>query len=124
MQVALLSLRAANVGIDFSCASAVVFAELPTTADVLRQAEGRAHRAKVKSPVTSYVLLCQRTVEVRAWLRLSESSERTSEVLGAKGMYLPICCVVMRRLILHDPCPAAARPALVSGNAVAMPCRQ
>jgi SNF2 family DNA or RNA helicase len=80
-QVALLSMTATSVGLDFSCASRVIFAEVPQTVDVLQQAEARAHRAKARAAVNTYVLLCQRTADVRAWLRLSESLERCSTVI-------------------------------------------
>ena len=81
VQVALLSMTATAVGLDFSCASRVIFAEVPATPDVLQQAEARAHRPKTPFPVNSYVLLCQQTPDVRAWVRLSESLERTSSLI-------------------------------------------
>jgi hypothetical protein len=104
LQVALLSMNATAVGLDFSCASIVVFAEIPSTVGVLKQAEARAHRAKATSAVNAYVLLCQRTLDVRAWLRLSESLERTSSLVekghtGARRISLPpalVRCVYPR----------------------------
>lgn len=80
-QVALLSMTATSVGLDFSCASHVVFVEVPRTVDVLQQAEARAHRPRTPAAVNSYVLLCQRTHDVRAWLSLSQSLERTSSLI-------------------------------------------
>lgn len=74
-------MTATAVGLDFSCATRVIFAEVPPTVDVLQQAEGRAHRAKTKSTVNSHVLLCERSRDVRAWLRLSESLERTASLI-------------------------------------------
>jgi SNF2 family DNA or RNA helicase len=72
---------AACVGHDYSVADTVVFAELPDTPDQLRQAEARAHRAASCSAVNVYVILCKGTREVRTWLRLVESSERTSTLV-------------------------------------------
>lgn len=80
-QVALLSVSAACVGLDFSAATAVVFAELPATPDQLQQAEARAHRAGSRGAVNVYVPLCRGTREVRAWLRLSESCGRTRDLI-------------------------------------------
>ena len=82
-------MTATAVGLDFSCASRVVFAEVPATPDVLQQAEARAHRPKTPFPVNSYVLLCQRTADVRVWVRLTESLERTSSLIEAK--YTGVC---------------------------------
>lgn len=81
MQVALLSMLATAVGLDFSCATVVVFAEVPDTADVLLQAEGRAHRLTSKSAVNVYVLLCKASRDVRTWCRLAESLERQAPLL-------------------------------------------
>jgi hypothetical protein len=79
--VALLSVSAACVGLDFSVADTVVFAELPETPDQLRQAEARAHRAGSCSAVNVYIALCKGTREVRAWLRLVQRSERTAALV-------------------------------------------
>jgi SNF2 family DNA or RNA helicase len=81
VQVALLSVSAACVGLDFSVADTVVFAELPEMPDQLRQAEARAHRAGSCSAVNVYVTLCKGTREVRSWLRLVQSLERTAALV-------------------------------------------
>lgn len=57
--MALLSITAAAVGLDFSSASAVVFAELPNEVSLVRQAEDRAHRKGQKHAVNVY-FLCAR----------------------------------------------------------------
>jgi hypothetical protein len=84
LQVALLSMNATAVGLDFSCATAVVFAEVPDTADVLLQAEGRAHRMTSKSAVNVYVLLCKQSKDVRTWCRLAESLERQAPLMDTR----------------------------------------
>lgn len=82
VQVALLSISATACGLDFHNASSVVFAELPETSALLEQAEGRAWRNGCTFPVNSYVLLCQKTPDMRTWLRLSESVERTQLLMN------------------------------------------
>lgn len=76
-------MNATAVGLDFSCATAVVFTEVPDTADILLQAEGRAHRMTSKSAVNVYVLLCKGTRDVRTWCRLAESLERQAPLLDS-----------------------------------------
>ena len=82
-------MNATAVGLDFSCATAVVFAEVPDTADVLLQAEGRAHRLTSKSAVNVYVLLCKASRDVRTWCRLAESLERQAPLLDTGRKSLP-----------------------------------
>jgi SNF2 family DNA or RNA helicase len=53
------------VGLDFSAASAVVFAELPEEVAHVRQAEDRAHRKGQTLPVNVYFLIARSTVEER-----------------------------------------------------------
>jgi superfamily II DNA/RNA helicase len=74
-------MNATAVGLDFSCASHVVFAEVPDTCDVLLQAEGRAHRFSSRSAVNVYILVCKRSRDVRTWCRLSDSLEKQASVL-------------------------------------------
>ena len=102
LQVALLSMTATAVGLDFSCATRVIFAEVPPTVDVLQQAEGRAHRAKTRFPVNAYVLLCEQSRDVRAWLRLSESLERTASLIEAD--YTGALLVISRGHVLAITC--------------------
>jgi SNF2 family DNA or RNA helicase len=54
-----------GVGLDFSAASAVVFAELPEEVAHVRQAEDRAHRKGQTLPVNVYFLIARSTVEER-----------------------------------------------------------
>eukprot|EP00892_Ulva_mutabilis_P001705 jgi/Ulvmu1/11535/UM078_0024.1 len=83
--VALLSMNATAVGLNFSAATTVVFAEVPDTADVLLQAEGRAHRLTSRAAVNVYVLLCKRSRDTSAWCRLADSLERQAPLLRGAG---------------------------------------
>ena len=85
-RVALLGIEAAGVGLDFSAASVVVFAELPREVAKLRQAEDRAHRHGQTFPVTVYFLLARNTFDDTRWARLSGALSCLSGVCdGPKG---------------------------------------
>ena len=56
-----------GTGLDFSAASAVVFAELPDEVSTVRQAEDRAHRQGQTRPVNVYFLLSKATCDERRW---------------------------------------------------------
>lgn len=57
-----------GVGLDFSAASVVVFAELPADAALVRQAEDRAHRKGLQHPVNVYFLIANATSDDRRCL--------------------------------------------------------
>lgn len=61
VRVALLSITAAGVGLDFSSASVVIFVELPKEVSWVRQAEDRAHRQGQKKCVNVYFLCSRET---------------------------------------------------------------
>lgn len=63
IKVALLSITAASVGLDFSAASIVVFVELPQEVASVRQAEDRAHRHGQKKAVNIYFLCAKGTTD-------------------------------------------------------------
>lgn len=54
-----------GVGLDFSSASTVIFAELPSEVALLRQGEDRAHRKGQTMPVNVYFLIARGTNEDR-----------------------------------------------------------
>lgn len=56
---------ASGVGLDFSTASTVVFAELPQEVAHVRQAEDRAHRKGQHSPVNVYFLVAKSSADER-----------------------------------------------------------
>ena len=55
----------AGVGLDFSAATSVVFAELPQEVAHVRQAEDRAHRKGQTLPVNVYFLIARSTTDER-----------------------------------------------------------
>ena len=55
VRVAIIGLTAGGVGLDFSAAQTIVFAEVPRTAADFLQAEARAHRRGQRDPVTVVV---------------------------------------------------------------------
>ena len=55
----------AGVGLDFSSASSVIFAELPDEVAHVRQAEDRAHRKGQTQAVNVYFLIARGTIEER-----------------------------------------------------------
>lgn len=63
VRLALLSITAAGVGLDFSTASVVVFVELPRDVAFVRQAEDRAHRKGQAKAVNVYFLCAKGTAD-------------------------------------------------------------
>lgn len=85
-RVALLSIYAASVGLDFSTASIVVFAELPNEVSFALQAEDRAHRrGNTSDRVNVYYLLAKGTSDEASWQRLSTSLLNMNEVHDGKS---------------------------------------
>lgn len=85
VRVAILSIKAASVGLDFSMASAVVFAELPDEAALLQQAEDRAHRRGVQSSVLVHILVARGSAEEMRWQRLAQSMDMLQVVRSGEG---------------------------------------
>ncbi|QDZ20471.1 SNF2-like DNA helicase [Chloropicon primus] len=77
---ALLSLTAAGVGLDFSSAHIVVFAELPKQVSILEQAEARVHRKGLQFPVNVYFMCAKDTMDERLWLNLGTSLNKLKMV--------------------------------------------
>ncbi|PRW44334.1 DNA annealing helicase and endonuclease ZRANB3 [Chlorella sorokiniana] len=86
VRVALLSVTAAGVGLDFSSASVVVFAELPDEVAHVRQAEDRAHRQGQRNPVNIYFLCAKGTTDDRRWQHLNRSLARVAAVHDGAGL--------------------------------------
>jgi superfamily II DNA or RNA helicase len=80
IRVALLSVKAAGVGLDFSAASAVAFFELPPEAALVRQAEDRVHRRGQKNIVNVYYLCATNTYDERRWQSLNLSLAKVDMV--------------------------------------------
>jgi hypothetical protein len=80
VRVALLSITATAVGLDFSSAQAVVFVELPDEVALVRQAEDRAHRRGQRRPVNVYFLCAKGTSDDRRWQALNNSLGQLTQV--------------------------------------------
>nr|XP_056717496.1 SWI/SNF-related matrix-associated actin-dependent regulator of chromatin subfamily A-like protein 1 [Euleptes europaea] len=80
--VAILSLTAANMGLTFSSADLVVFAELFWNPGVLLQAEDRAHRIGQTSSVDIHYLVAKGTADDYLWPMIQEKIK----VLGEAGL--------------------------------------
>ncbi|XP_010120798.1 PREDICTED: SWI/SNF-related matrix-associated actin-dependent regulator of chromatin subfamily A-like protein 1 [Chlamydotis macqueenii] len=80
--VAVLSLTAANMGLTFSAADLVVFAELFWNPGVLIQAEDRAHRIGQTSSVNVHYLVAKGTADDYLWPMIQEKIK----VLGEAGL--------------------------------------
>ncbi|KAI5067217.1 hypothetical protein GOP47_0017745 [Adiantum capillus-veneris] len=78
VKVALIGMTAGGVGLDFSSAQTVIFAELPKSSSELIQAEDRAHRRGQISAVNVYFFCAKDTSDEMQWQRLSKSLERVS----------------------------------------------
>ncbi|KAL4428086.1 hypothetical protein ABPG75_002175 [Micractinium tetrahymenae] len=89
VRVALLSVTAAGVGLDFSSASVVVFAELPDEVALVLQAEDRAHRQGQSQPVNVYFLCAKGTTDDRRWQALNRSLARVAAVHDGAGLRAP-----------------------------------
>ena len=71
-------LHGTGVGLDFSSASAVVFAELPEEVALVRQAEDRAHRKGQTMPVNVYFLIARSTIDERRCVSPNSLTRRDS----------------------------------------------
>ena len=79
-RLALLSIRAAGVGMNFSAAKCVIFAELPRTVSDLEQAEARAHRHGVRSAVNVYFAVARDPSDEATWRSLGVATDRLCAV--------------------------------------------
>lgn len=80
--VAVLSITAANMGLTFSAAALVVFAELFWNPGVLMQAEDRVHRIGQSSSVGIHYLVARGTADDYLWPLIQEKIK----VLGEAGV--------------------------------------
>ena len=79
VRCALLSVRAAGTGLDFSAASAVVFAELPLDASDVLQAEARVHRRGCQR-VNVYFICARDTDDETRWTDIAARLSRVATV--------------------------------------------
>ncbi|GJP76976.1 hypothetical protein CLOP_g7415 [Closterium sp. NIES-67] len=78
VRVAIVGVTAGGVGLDFSAAQTIVFAEIPRAAADLLQGEDRAHRRGQRFPVNVVVFCAKDSRDETAWQKLCRSAERVS----------------------------------------------
>ncbi|XP_050712346.1 SWI/SNF-related matrix-associated actin-dependent regulator of chromatin subfamily A-like protein 1 isoform X2 [Eriocheir sinensis] len=82
VQVAVLSITAANTGITLTAAQLVIFAELYWNPGILVQAEDRVHRIGQKDSVVVQYLVARNTADDHIWPLIQDKLE----VLGKVGL--------------------------------------
>lgn len=81
IQVALLSINAASVGLTLTKAAHVLMGEIPWTPALAQQAECRAHRNGQKDIVTCYYAIANGTLDGALWNMISNKSSVISAML-------------------------------------------
>ena len=92
VKVAVLSLTAAGVGLNFTAASTVVFAEMHWTPAIMMQAEDRIHRLgqKDKICVNYHYLYGEGTLDSLLYEKLQTKMAIVSDILDGKVDYLNV----------------------------------
>lgn len=90
IKAAVLSIRAAGVGITLTAASTVIFAELAWTPGDLIQAEDRAHRIGQVSSVNIHYLLANDTVDDIIWDVVQSKLENLGQMLDGQENALEV----------------------------------
>lgn len=86
VRVAVLSIKAAGVGLTLTAASAVIFGELSWTPGEIVQAEDRAHRIGQVNSVSVQFLCARNTVDDIMWGSVQNKLENLGQVLdGTSG---------------------------------------
>jgi SWI/SNF-related matrix-associated actin-dependent regulator 1 of chromatin subfamily A len=81
LDVALLSMGAAGVGLTLTRACVAFFLEIPWCPAVLRQCEDRIHRIGQEHPCTMYYVLADKTLDAHVWTSIHRK-ERVAERIG------------------------------------------
>ncbi len=84
VQVALLSMTVAGVGISLTAAHHVVFAEMNWTPGVIEQAEDRAHRIGQSHSVNIYYVYAVGTLDERLFCRIDQKNKVLGKVLDGQ----------------------------------------
>ncbi|MQL86703.1 hypothetical protein Taro_019232 [Colocasia esculenta] len=90
IKAAVLSIKAAGVGLTLTAASTVIFAELSWTPGDIIQAEDRAHRIGQAHSVNIYYLLANETVDDIIWDVVQGKLENLGQVLDGHENTLDI----------------------------------
>ncbi|ONK63129.1 uncharacterized protein A4U43_C07F11710 [Asparagus officinalis] len=90
IKAAVLSIKAAGVGLTLTAASTVIFAELTWTPGDIIQAEDRAHRIGQVSSVNVYYLLAYDTADDIMWDVLQSKLDNVGQVLDGEQKELEV----------------------------------
>lgn len=85
IQVALLSINAASVGLTLTAASNVLMGEIPFTPGIALQAEDRVHRNGQKNGCNIYYALGNDTIDASLWYNLLRKNETSNITLDGGG---------------------------------------
>lgn len=94
IQVALLSLTAAGVGITLTAAKKVYFTELYWTPGLLLQAEDRAHRHGQTDKVNIYYMIAKNTIDEAIWRTISHKMKFCTNTFDGKVKKLEIHSII------------------------------
>uniref|UniRef100_A0A6N2LUF3 Helicase C-terminal domain-containing protein n=1 Tax=Salix viminalis TaxID=40686 RepID=A0A6N2LUF3_SALVM len=89
VKIAIISITAGGVGLDFSSAQNVVFLELPQSPSLMLQAEDRAHRRGQSNAVNIYIFCAKDTLDETRWQNLNKSLHRVSSTMDGKYDAVP-----------------------------------
>jgi SWI/SNF-related matrix-associated actin-dependent regulator 1 of chromatin subfamily A len=88
VRVAILSIKAAGVGLTMTAASTVVFAEMTWTPGEIIQAEDRAHRIGQASSVNVYFLHIKDSIDDVIWNTIQSKLENLGQTLDGADQNL------------------------------------
>lgn len=83
-RVAILSMKAAGVGLNLTRASTVIFTELTWTPGIISQCEDRAHRLGQKNSVNVIFLVAKNSVDDILWPMINSKVSTLGKMLDAK----------------------------------------
>ena len=89
-QVAILSIKAAGVGLTLTAASTVVFAELTWVPGDLIQAEDRAHRIGQQNAVNVSFLMVKNSIDEVIWNTIEQKLEQLGECLNGEQQKMQV----------------------------------
>lgn len=111
VQVAILNIKAAGVGLTLTRASTVVFAELAWTPSEVQQAEDRAHRIGQSNCVSVQLLIVKDSIDELMWDMLQNKLAMTGQVLDGQAERMQVrwqlqalcmyCCRTKMRTLHH-----------------------
>jgi SWI/SNF-related matrix-associated actin-dependent regulator 1 of chromatin subfamily A len=96
VRVAILSIKAAGVGLTLTAASTVVFSELTWVPGDLIQAEDRAHRIGQRKSVNVSFLLIKDSIDELIWNTIENKLENLGECLNGEQQTMQVASTTQR----------------------------